>query len=218
MEASSITIEKRVPGVKRELKALRRANRVPCEMYGESENLHFSVDKKQVRDLIYTPDFKVAKLDLGGESYRCIIKEIQFHPVTEEILHIDFLELAEGRKVKVQLPVRFKGTSPGVRNGGRLIQQLRKVEIKTTPDQLVEELILDISNLKLGNSVRVRDIEANDEIEILTNPGIPVATVKVPRVVIEEEEVVPGEVEGEEGAEEGEAGGEPKGEESSSGE
>jgi large subunit ribosomal protein L25 len=155
---------------------------------------------------------------LGGESYRCIIKEIQFHPVTEGILHIDFLELAEGRKVKVQLPVRFKGTSPGVRNGGRLIQQLRKVEIKTTPDQLVEELILDISNLKLGNSVRVRDIETNDEIEILTNPGIPVATVKVPRVVIEEEEVVPGEVEGEEGAEEGEAGGEPKGEESSSGE
>ncbi|MDH3648491.1 MAG: 50S ribosomal protein L25 [Saprospiraceae bacterium] len=213
MEVQKIKVEKREPGLKRDLKLMRKSGRIPCELYGDKKNLHFSVDKADIRSLIYTPDFKLADLQFNGEVFRCIVKEIQFHPVTDEIIHMDFLKLVDGRPIKVDLPVRFEGISPGVGEGGRLIRQLRHVAIKTTPEHLVDELILDISELELGHSVRVRDIELGNEIEVLTNPGIPVASVKVPRILLTEEEeaaeaaeaaaALEGEGEGEEGEGEG---------------
>lgn len=187
---------------KRELKKLRREGKIPCELYGGDDNIHFSLTLLEVKDLVYTSEFKLANVVVDGVEYRCILKDIQFHPVTDDILHIDFQELVADRKVKVEVPVRFVGSSPGIKNGGKLIQKVRKIKLKTTPEHLIDHVTLDISGVSLGQSVRVRDIEVDDRIQIMNNPGIPVASVEVPRALrsIEEEEAEAEELaEGEEG-------------------
>ena len=168
---------------KRAAKAARRAGLVPCELYGGGTNVHFQLPSKELKDLIYTSEFKVVNIEIDGSTYRCIMKDIQFHPVTDSIEHIDFLLLEEGRKVKVNIPVRFTGIAPGVKAGGKLTQKVKSVQIKTVPEELVDHLTLDISNLKLGQSVRVRDIKVGGDIEIINNGSIPVASVEIPRAL-----------------------------------
>ncbi len=190
---------------KRAAKAVRRAGLVPCELYGGGTNVHFQLPSKELKDLIYTPEFKVVNIEIDGTSYRCIMKDIQFHPVTDTIEHIDFLMLEEGRKVKVNVPVRFTGVAPGVKAGGKLTQKVKAVQIKTVPDALVDHLTLDISKLKLGQSVRVRDIKVDGDIEIINNGSIPVASVEIPRALksagagVDEEDVEEGEEQTSEG-------------------
>ncbi len=192
-------------------KRLRRAGLIPCEIYGGGENLHFAVTPNAVKSIVYTPDFKLAEIELDGNRYKSIVKKIQFHPVTDEIVHIDFLKLVKGQPLKVMVPIKFEGTSPGVKSGGTLSQKLHRVEIKTTPDHLIDTIVMDISALELGESLRVQDIEIPDEVQILNGPTIPVASVAIPRALksAEEEEAEAAEAaaeaaEGEEGAEEGE--------------
>lgn len=168
---------------KKATKADRAAGLIPCVIYGGDEVHHFTTTPNEVKALIYTPDFKLAEIELNGTTYKSIVKEIQFHPVTDAILHIDFLRLVENHPIKVQVPVRFFGTSPGLKVGGKLIQNVRRIKIKTTPENLVDELKLDISNLELGESIRVRDIEVNDNIEIMMPSGTPVGTVEIPRAL-----------------------------------
>ena len=107
---------------KKATKAVRNEGRIPCVIYGDAENIHFSTTHKDVKNLIYTPDFKVAEIDVDGTTHRCILKDAQFHPVKETILHLDFLKLEDGKSVLLEVPVRFKGTSPGVKLGGALQQ------------------------------------------------------------------------------------------------
>ena len=172
---------------KKATKDLRNAGFIPCEVYSPSGNQHFKVESHDVKNLIYTSDFKLANVKLEGTDYKCIVKEIQFHPVTDEIQHIDFQELVEDRKIKVSVPVRFHGTSPGVKKGGKLIQNVRRVKVKTTPKDLIDHVTVDISHVELGHSVRVRDIKDIQGVEIMANPGIPLATVEVPRSLKSEE-------------------------------
>ncbi len=162
---------------------VRKAGRIPAVIYGGKDIHHISTTIGEIKHLIYTPDLKLADLNVGGNSVKCIIKDVQFHPITDNIEHIDFLAIEEGRKVKVEIPVRFKGESPGVKLGGKLLQSLRKVKVKLDPKDMIDELFIDISSLKLGDAVRVRDIELNDNIELMVNPAIPVAVVEVPRAV-----------------------------------
>jgi len=168
---------------RRASKAFRRNGLVPCELYGSGLNVHFTVSPKELKSLVYTADFKLADVVLDGKTYRSIMKSVQFHPVTDEILHVDFLTLEEDKKVKVDVPVRFVGTSPGVKTGGKLTEKLKKVKIMALPKDLMESVELDISELNLGMSVRVKDIKVGDEIEILNNPNIPVGTVEIPRAL-----------------------------------
>jgi large subunit ribosomal protein L25 len=168
---------------KKETKAVRNENKIPCVLYGGKEIIHFTVTVNDVRDLVYTPDFNIAEITLDGQSHKAILKDVQFHPVTDEIRHMDFLRLIDGHSIKVELPLRFKGVSPGVKGGGKLQQNLRRVRVKTTPEKIVGELVLDISSLKLGDSIRVRDIEAIEGIEIMNAPGTPIATVETPRAL-----------------------------------
>jgi large subunit ribosomal protein L25 len=183
MEVVKIKGEVRKELGKKSTKALRREGLVPCNLYGKNTSLHFSANPVDFKEIIYTPNFKKAEVEVDGEMYRCIIKKVDFHPVTEEILHIDLLKLVEGRKVRVQIPVHLQGTPPGVVDGGRLVQTLRKAEIKTTPDQLINELFVDVSNLLMGETVRVKHIGRTDQFEILNHPSIPVASVQVPRTL-----------------------------------
>ena len=181
---------------------IRKNGRIPAVLYGPNVQEHLSVTHNDIRKLIYTPDFKVGEVEVGGTSHKCIVKQIQYHPITDEIRHIDFLVLKEGTKVKLEIPVKFKGNSPGVKEGGTLMQSMRKVKVKLDPKDLVDELFIDISELTLGNSVRVKDIEIGDEIEILANEATPIATVEIPRALKSAQAAEEGEEAAAEGGEE----------------
>jgi large subunit ribosomal protein L25 len=179
---------------KKAAKAVKRAGLVPCVLYSRGkENVHFTVHPHDLRDLIYTKDFKLANLTVDGKSHRCIIKSVTFHPVKDTPEHIDFLELQDGHPIKVEVPLRFEGVSPGVRNGGKFAQSVRRIKIKATPELLVDEVVANISKLKLGESIRVRDIKVVEGVEIMNPGALPVAMVQIPRSLkgagaIEEEE------------------------------
>ena len=166
---------------KKATRAARKEGMVPGVIYGGKEVIHFQANPKELKPIIYTPAFNKAKVTIDGNSYDCILKETQFHPVTDELVHFDFLELIEDQLVKANIPVRCNGTAAGVKEGGRLNQKLRRVTVKTTPAKLAAELMVDVTKLQMGDSVRVKDIEFNEGMEVMTAMSIPVATVDVPR-------------------------------------
>ena len=164
-------------------KQLRNSGKIPAVLYGPGVQEHFSVTHNGVKGLIFTPEFKIGEVEVGGSSHKCIVRDIQWHPVTDQIMHIDFLALKEGTKVKLEIPVKFKGVSPGVKEGGALMQTMRRVKVKLDPKDMVKELFIDISELVLGEAVRIRDIEVPENVEIMVNEAVPVATVEVPRAL-----------------------------------
>jgi len=164
-------------------KSLRKEGKIPAVIYGQNVLEHFTVTHNEVKKLIFTPDFKLGEVKLGGSAHKCIVKDIQWHPVTDQINHIDFLALKEGTLINVEIPVRFKGVSPGVKEGGALMQTMRKVKVKVDPKDLVDELLIDISELNLGDAVRVKDIDLPESMELMVSEAVPVATVEVPRAL-----------------------------------
>ena len=168
---------------KKYAKNARREGIVPCVIYGGENNVHFSAHHSAFKKLVYTPDFHLADIKVGNDNFQCILKDIQFHPVTDEIVHIDFLQLVEGKKLNVEIPVRFQGVAPGTKSGGKLVQKLRRVKVKTLPKDLLEEVFVDVTSLDLGQSIKVRDIALGEDMELMTSPGIPVASVEVPRAL-----------------------------------
>ena len=201
MKVTALAATPRIISKESTARAVRLEKRVPGVLYGLEQNIHFSVNALELRKLIYTPDFSLVDVEIDGKKHRCIIKDYQAHPVTDAITHVDMLALKDGRPIKVDIPVRFVGVSPGVKAGGSIIRKLRKVKIKTTPENLVEEFEVDISHLNLGDSVRVRDMKVADNIQVLNSGPIPLASVEVPRALKSAEAAAEGE-EGEEGAEE----------------
>ncbi len=183
MQTVTIKGQKREGTGKSSTKSIRNQGLIPAIVYGGDDQISFTTTKKEVKSLVYTPDFKIAHLDIDGTEVKTILKDIQFHPVTDEILHIDFLRVIDNTPIKVEIPIRFKGVSPGVKSGGKLIQQLRKAKVKTTPEKLVDHLMADISKLELGAAIRIRDLEVADGIEVANNPATPIATVEVPRAL-----------------------------------
>ena len=183
MQSIAISGNPRVELGKVATKTNRAEGEIPCVLYGLNELAHFTVSAKDVRYLVYTPDFKIAELSLEGKTYRTILKDVQFHPISEQILHIDFLKLTEGQSVKVNVPLRLVGSAPGVKSGGRLLQPVRKVKIKCLPETLVDQVQLDISGLDLGQTSRVKDIIAQEGIEIMMSPSIPAVTIEIPRAL-----------------------------------
>lgn len=181
MNTVTISAEHRESTGKSSSRKVRQTGLIPVVIYGTDQPIHAQVEPMVVRPLVYSPDFKLADIKIGDQSISCILKEVQFHPVTDDVQHIDFLQLTPGKKVKVELPVRFKGESPGVRLGGKLIQKMRRAKVLTTPEHLVDQLLVDISKLEMGQSIRVRDIETRDGVQIMNAPAIPVATVSIPR-------------------------------------
>lgn len=183
MKTVEIQGEERKDIGKTAAKAIRKSGKVPCIMYSKMSAAHFTAEPLELRDVIYTSDFKLVNININGSVSECILKDVQFHPVTDVVMHVDFLKLEKGTSIKVDVPVRFKGIAEGVKQGGKIQQTLRKVKIKTTPEKLVDELILDVKHLKLGQSIRVRDIKDQEGVEILSAKGIPVATIEIPRAL-----------------------------------
>ena len=188
---------------KKATKALRNAGLVPCVVYGGEKPLHFSAPELSFRDLVYTAAAHTVKVDLGEGKVNAIMQDIQFHPVTDKILHIDFYQLFDDKEITMNIPVRLVGNSPGVRNGGRLLFRKRKLAIKALPDKLPDFFDIDISKLKIGQNISVESL-LNDDFDILHPESTVVVQVKTARaaVVDDDDEDEEGE-EGAEGAAEG---------------
>ena len=175
---------------KTESKRLRGESFVPCVVYGGKEQIHFSAPMILFRDVVYTPEARFVELNIEGEIRKAILKDIQFHPVSEVILHADFLELFEDKPIKMSIPVVTQGIAPGIQTGGRLIMKTPKIMIKSLPKDMPESINVDISKLELGKTIKVGDL-APQEYEILTNPMVSICSVDVPRAMkgkTEEEE------------------------------
>ncbi len=168
---------------KKATKAVRRNNDVPCVMYGGEENKHFSASAKAFRHLVYTPDFKIVEVTLDGKSYKAILKNVQFHPVSDSILHADFVELVPEKLVRVEVPIKIDGVAPGVKQGGALMLKMRRINIEATPENIVDKVSVDVSHVDLGQSVRVRDIKEMDGVTVLSALSNPIASVEVPRAL-----------------------------------
>jgi large subunit ribosomal protein L25 len=203
METIAIKADIRDQARSKGANATRAEGKIPCVVYGGNEVQTVAIEFNDVRHAIYTPEFKICELDIDGKKERCIVKDIQFHPVSDDIVHIDFLRLIPGHEVKVEVPIHFEGTAVGIRQGGNLVKKLRRVQIKATPENLVDHIIIDLTNLNLGDSLNVGDLDVDEAIEIMTPLTTPVASVVVPRALLT---VTPAEGEEEEGEGEGEEG------------
>ncbi|MFN3404828.1 MAG: 50S ribosomal protein L25/general stress protein Ctc [Cytophagaceae bacterium] len=167
---------------KRVAKELRLDSNVPCVLYGGKDQIHFHAPMFLFRDLVYTPNAYKVKLTVEGTSHECILQDIQFHPVNEMILHADFLLLQADKPVKMDVPVKVTGTSPGVMKGGKLNIKLKKIKIKALPKNLPEAIEVDISNLELGKSIKIADL-SSQSYQILNSKNLPIATVEIPRAL-----------------------------------
>lgn len=172
---------------KKGAKQVRREERIPAVLYGQGEQVHFSVDVKAFDKLLFTPNVYVVELNIDGKERLAVIQELQYHPVNDNVLHIDFLEVTEDKPVKTALPIKITGTSPGVMRGGKLVTKLRRIKVKGLLADLPEVITLDISNLEIGQGIKVKDIDV-ENVEFLNTPNAVVVGVKTSRGVKSAEE------------------------------
>ncbi len=161
-------------------KALRNAGKVPCVLYGGDKPVHFSAEEKAFKSLVYTPNVYTATIELDGQSYTAVLQDIQFHPVSDKILHIDFYQLFEDKQITMEIPVKLVGNSKGVMIGGALRHNLRKLKVKALPANLPDFLEADITELEIGNKLYVTEL-FNEKYTILHPDNTVVAQVRMSR-------------------------------------
>jgi len=167
---------------KKEAKRLRAEGNVPCVLYGGNEQVHFYSPAILFRELVYTPEISFVNLDIEGTEYRCILQDIQFHPVNDMIIHADFFVLNDKKPIKMDAPVHFVGVAPGILEGGKLIRKTRNIRVKALPPNMPAHIEVPIDTLSLGKSIKVGDLIAKDY-EFLNNPSVTIASVEVPRAL-----------------------------------
>ncbi len=172
---------------KKDAKKLRNEGKVPCVIYGGKEQKHFFLDQKDFKKIVFTPEVFIIKIELGNESIETILQDIQYHPVTDIVLHADFLQLTPGKLVTLAVPVQLEGTAPGVIKGGRLQLKLRKMRVRGLVEDMPEHIVLDISKLDITNSIKVKDIPG-EKLQFLDPASAVVVVVKAARGISEEEE------------------------------
>ena len=171
---------------KQATRQLRSEEKVPGVIYGGAKEVNFSAPATSFKTLVYTPDFQLAEVTVDGKSYRCILKDLQFDKVSDLLIHADFLELVEDKKVIATIPIKFTGASKGVKDGGKLITKMKALKVKTLPKYLKENIEVDLTELELNGNVRVEDVKV-ENYEILNSPRIPIASVVLTRVLKQEE-------------------------------
>lgn len=165
---------------------LRSEEKVPGVIYGGDKEVNFSAPASAFKNIVYTPDFMLAEVNIDGSTYRCVLKEMQFDKVSDLLLHVDFLELVEDKKVTVTIPLKFTGIPAGVKAGGKLATKMKSLKVKTYPRYLREHIEMDITRLELNENLRVQDVVA-ENMEILNSPRIPVASVSMTRQLKQDE-------------------------------
>ena len=170
MKSVSISGSLRENVGKRDAKAQRNQGLIPCVIYGGKEELHFTVEETQFKNLIFTPEVKYAELDIDGKHFTAIIQDSQWHPITDKLLHVDFLEIVEGKAINIALPILTTGTSPGVLRGGKLVKKVRKIKVRGELKNIPENIVVDISPLDINDCIKVGDIKV-DNIVLTENPA-----------------------------------------------
>ena len=184
----TITIEGqlRTEAGKKAARQLRSQENVLGVIYGGAQEVNFYAPAKAFKPLVYTSEFQVAEVKIDGKSYKAILKDLQFDKVTDALLHVDLLELVDSKKVIATLPLKFVGTSAGVKAGGKLITKIKSLKVKAFPKDLRENIEVDITPLELNGNIRVQDVVAPN-MEIMNSPRIPVASVVMTRQLKQEE-------------------------------
>lgn len=182
MKTIEIQGSKRPSMTKQSVKALRNNEQVPCVLYGGAEPVHFSAPLASFKGLVYTPDVYMVKLLVDGKEYLSIMQDIQFHPVTDIIQHVDFLEVQNDKPVTILIPLKFTGASEGVKQGGKLVTKVRKLKVKALPAHLPDYVSIDITGLKIGSNVRVRDLNV-EGVTFLDSPANVIVGVQTTRNV-----------------------------------
>jgi large subunit ribosomal protein L25 len=172
---------------KKSSKLIRKEGNIPCVIYGKEENVHFYAHTNSFKKLVYTHEAHLVKLDLEGQEYKAVLQDIQFHPVTDKIIHVDFVRVFDDKPLTISMPVTVTGDSIGVKAGGKLIIKKRNLKIKGLARDLPEDLHVDVTNLKIHHSIKVGDL-AYDKIELLDPKITTVVTVATSRVAVKTEE------------------------------
>ncbi len=165
---------------KKDAKEKRKQGLIPCVMYGGKEQTHFYTHELAFRDLVYTPESCLLKVEVNGKSYDAILQDVQFHPVTDRIIHADFLEVAPDKPVKIDIPIKLEGDAPGLLQGGILHLLLRKLRVKALPKHLPDYININISDLDIGDSIKVSSLEF-ENLEFLNPPNSVVVIIKTTR-------------------------------------
>ena len=184
----TITIEGhlRTDHGKKAARQIRSQENVPAVIYGGAQEVNFYASAKAFKPLVYTGEFQIAEVTVDGKMYRCILKDLQFDKVTDALIHLDLLELVDDKKVVATLPLKYVGTSVGVKEGGKLVIKIKSLKVKALPKDLVETINVDITNLALNANIRVEDVKAPG-LEIMNSPRIPIASVVMTRQLKQEE-------------------------------
>ncbi|MBM3436734.1 MAG: 50S ribosomal protein L25/general stress protein Ctc, partial [Bacteroidetes bacterium] len=180
MKTVSMSGALRVHVGKKDAKKTRREGKVPCVIYGGAEQIHFYTDEKAIGKILFTPEVFILKLSIGDKEYNTILQDIQYHPVTDRVLHADFLEILPGKKVSIAIPVKVEGVAPGVLKGGKLHKKLRKVKVKGFPEDMPDYLVVNIGELNIGDSIKVRNMQYPN-LEFLDMPSSVIVSVKTAR-------------------------------------
>ncbi|GGE33403.1 MULTISPECIES: 50S ribosomal protein L25/general stress protein Ctc [Sphingobacterium] len=172
---------------KRDAKELRYEGNIPAVLYGGKEQTHFSVSAADLKPVLYTPEVIFVELEIGGKKSKAIVQEAQFHPLTDEVTHVDFLQLFDDKEVSVNIPIKLVGTSPGVKMGGKLVQKLRSLRVKALPNNLPQEIEVPMEGLEVGKSFRVGQVSLTDA-KVLNNADDTIVSVTMSRALRQAEQ------------------------------
>jgi large subunit ribosomal protein L25 len=177
----------RVAGGKKAAKQLRKQGMIPCNLYGELKDekglpkaFAFAVSEGELRKLIYTPDIYTVKLDVDGNQCLAILKEAQFHPVKDNVLHVDFYQITDEKPIVMEVPIKLNGLAEGVKAGGKLAASVRKLKVKAVHSAIPERLNIDVTHLELGKTIKVAELKF-EGLELVTSPSVVVCQVKMTR-------------------------------------
>ena len=187
MKEISLTGKKRTEVGKKASKLMRKEGMIPCNLYGEAkgenglpEALAFMIPMPELRKVVYTPHIYVINLDIEGEAHTAILKELQFHPVTDALLHVDFYEINEEKDITIGIPVKLTGLAQGVRDGGRMNLSIRKINVIAKYKEIPEHLDVDVTELRIGKSIKVGDLHY-EGLEFATSKEVIVCSIKATR-------------------------------------
>ncbi|WP_433895435.1 50S ribosomal protein L25/general stress protein Ctc [Sphingobacterium mizutaii] len=172
---------------KRDAKELRYEGKIPAVLYGGKEQTHFSVSAADLKPVLYTPEVIFVELEIDGKKSKAIVQEAQFHPLTDEVTHVDFLQLFDDKEVSVNIPIKLVGTSPGVKMGGKLVQKLRNLRVKALPNSLPQDIEVPMEGLEVGKSFRVGQVTLTDA-KVLNNADDTIVSVTMSRALRQAEQ------------------------------